>query len=296
MAISRVTQSMMSQHSLSSLQTSLSKLAAIQEQVSTGRVLNRPSDSPSDTMTSMRMRSSISDQKLYARNAEDGLGWLGQTETALTGINSEVRRARDLALQGANGSLGQTSLDALAVEVDKIREGVLASANTTYLGRPVFGGITGGTQAYNPATGAYIGTPGAVNRTVADGVTVDIQIDGQTAFGPNGSSLFDDLTALSAALRAGDTTAIRAGSSALSTDMDRIQGRISDVGTQFNRLEKAATTAGDVELDLTTKLSEVENTDLPKAMVELKMQEVAYQAALASTARVMQPSLLDFLR
>ena len=78
--------------------------------------------------------------------------------------------------------------------------------------------------------------------------------------------------------------------------MDRIQGRISEVGTRFNRLEKASVTAGDAELALTSSLSQVENTDLPKAMVELKMQEVAYQAALASTARVMQPSLLDFLR
>jgi flagellar hook-associated protein 3 FlgL len=295
MTISRVTQSMMSKNSLNGLQSSLAKLATIQEQVSTGRVLNRPSDSPADTMASMRMRSSISDQKQYARNAEDGLGWLGQTESTLTSMNSEVRRARDLALQGANGSLGQTSRDALAVEVDKIREGLIGSSNTTYLGRPVFGGVTAGSQAYDQ-TGTYVGTPGAINRTIADGVTIDIQIDGQAAFGATGSSLFDDLTALSAALRAGDNTAIRAGSSALSSDMDRIQGRISDVGTRFNRLEMAAQTAGDTELDLTTSLSQVENTDLPKAMVDLKMQEVAYQAALASTARVMQPSLLDFLR
>ena len=296
MTISRVTQSMMSQRSLGGLQLSLAKLASIQEQVSTGRVLNRPSDSPSDTMSAMRMRSSISDQKQYARNAEDGLGWLGQTESTLTSMNAEVRRARDLALQGANGSLGQTSRDALAVEVDKIREGLIGSANTTYLGRPVFGGVTAGSQAYDPTTGAYIGTPGAVNRTISDGVTIDIQVDGQSAFGATGSSLFDDLTALSAALRAGDTTAIRDGSTALTSDMDRIQGRISDVGTRYNRLETAAQTAVDTELDLTGALSQVENTDLPRALVELKMQEVAYQAALASTARVMQPSLLDFLR
>jgi flagellar hook-associated protein 3 FlgL len=296
MAISRVTQSMMSQHSLGSLQLSLSKLAKIQEQLSTGRVLNRPSDSPGATVSSMRMRSSISDQKQYARNAEDGLGWLGQTETALTSMNSEVRRARDLALQGANGSLGQQGRDALAVEVDKIREGLIAQGNTTYLGRPVFGGITAGSRAFDPSTGAYIGTAGAVNRTIADGVSIDIQTDGQAAFGANGSSVFDDLTALSAALRAGNGAAISASSDTLTADMDRIQARISDVGTRFNRLEKASTAAGDAELDLTSALSEVENTDLPKAMVELQMQEVAYQAALASTARVMQPSLLDFLR
>ena len=137
-------------------------------------------------MTAMRMRSSLSDQKQYARNAEDGLGWLGQTENALSGVNSQVRRARELALQGVNGSLGQPSLEALAVEVDKIREGLLASANTTYLGRPIFGGITGGPVAYD-AAGTCVGTAGAVNRTVADGVTIDVQTDGQAAFGPNGS-------------------------------------------------------------------------------------------------------------
>lgn len=295
MAISRVTQSMMTQRSVGGLQSSLSKLAEIQEQLSTGRILNRPSDSPSDTMSAMRMRSSISDQKQYARNAEDGLGRLGQTETTLTAMNSEVRRARDLALEGVNGSLGPAARESLAVEVDKIREGLIASANTTYLGRPVFGGITGGSQAYD-ASGTYVGTAGAVNRTVADGVTVDVQVDGQTAFGANGSNLFDDLADLSAALRAGDTSGMTAGATALNAGMDRIQSQVSDIGARFNRLEKASLSAGDAELSLTSSLSEVENTDLPKAMVELQMQEVAYQAALAATARVIQPSLVDFLR
>jgi flagellar hook-associated protein 3 FlgL len=295
MAITRVTQSMMSQRSLGGLQSSLSKLADIQEQLSTGKILNRPSDSPSDTMTSMRLRSSMADQKQYARNAEDGLGYLGQTENALDGVNTALRRARDLALEGRNGSVGAADREALAVEVDKIREDVLASANTTYLGRPIFGGITGGNVAFN-ASGVYVGTAGAVNRTVADGVTIDVQTDGQAAFGPNGANVLDDLADLSAALRAGDATAMGASADALNAGMNRVQAQISDIGARYNRLEAASQAASDAQLNLTTSLSEVENTDLPKAMVDLQMQEVAYQAALASTARVMQPSLMDFLR
>ena len=62
------------------------------------------------------------------------------------------------------------------------------------------------------------------------------------------------------------------------------------------RVEQAAVRAADAETGLANSLSEIENTDLPQAMVELQMQEVAYQAALAATARVLQPSLLDFLR
>jgi flagellar hook-associated protein 3 FlgL len=295
MAISRVTQSMMTQRSLGSLQNSLSRLSEIQEQLSTGRILNRPSDSPSDTTASMRMRSALSDQQQYARNAQDGLGWLGQIDTTLQGVNSQLRRARDLALQGANAATGQDARDALATEVDQIREGMIASANTTYLGRPVFGGVTDQRTAYNP-DGTYAGVPGAVTRTIGDGVPVDVQVDGQDVFGVDGASVFDDLAALSAALRAGDDAAIGDGIDALNADMNRVQSTISDVGTRYNRVEQAAQAAKDAEITLSTRLAEVENTDLPKAMVELQMQEVAYQAALASTARVLQPSLVDFLR
>ena len=70
----------------------------------------------------------------------------------------------------------------------------------------------------------------------------------------------------------------------------------ADVGTRTVRIEKAKAAAEDADLSLSSRLSEVENTDLPKATVELQLQQVAYQAALAATAKVMQPSLLDFLR
>lgn len=296
MAIGRVTQSMMTQRSLGSLQTSLGRLAELQEHLSTGRVLNRPSDSPGDTTAAMRLRSSVADQQQYARNAEDGLGWLGQIDNTLTSMNGEVRRARDLGLQGINGSSGPAAREALAVEVDKIRESLLGSANTRYLDRPVFGGITAGARAFDPATGNFVGQSGAVNRTIGAGPPVDVQVDGQAVFGPDGDSLFTHLADLSAALRSGDATAMGNVVGVLNGDMNTITSTVSDVGTRYNRLEAAAQAAADAELSLTTSLTEIENTDLPKATVELQMQEVAYQAALASTARVLQPSLLEFLR
>src|SRR4051794_587332 len=150
MAVTRVTQHMMSSHSMDAMQTSLSRLAKLQEQLSTGRVLNRPSDSPADTTSAMRIRSSLTDVKQYARNAADGDAWLGQIDSALTSATDQVRRARDLALQGANqGAMGPAAREALATEVDQIREGVLTTANATYLGRPVFGGVTAGSAAYD---------------------------------------------------------------------------------------------------------------------------------------------------
>lgn len=300
MAITRVTQNLMTRRSLESLQTGLSRLSRTQEQLSTGRILNRPSDSPTDTTAAMRIRSSIGDQQQYARNAEDGLGWLGQIDTTLTGMSDQLRRARDLALQGANdGAVAQAARDALATEVEQIREGLLSSANTTYLGRPVFGGVTAGSVAYveqPDGTVAYAGTPGAVNRTVGVGIVVDVQLGGPDVFGANPASVFDDLDALALALRAGDTAGVQTSIGALNGAMDRLTSDLADVGTRYGRLERAAQAANDTVLSLSTSLSEIENTDLPRAMVDLQLQEVAYQAALASTARVLQPSLVDFLR
>jgi flagellar hook-associated protein 3 FlgL len=296
MALTRVTQSMMSRHSVDAMQTSLSRLARLQEQLSTGRALNRPSDSPTVTTSAMRIRSSLTDVRQYGRNAEDGNGWLSTIDAALGNANDQVLRARDLALQGANeGVSGQTARDALAAEVDQIRAGLINTANSDYLGRPVFGGVTAGPDAYD-ATGSYVGTPGAVNRTVADGTSVRVDVDGNAAFGPAGSSVFDHLSALATALRAGDQVTISASITALAGDRDRITTTQAEVGSRQNRVETAIQAAADNELRLRTSLSTVENADLPKTIVDLQMQQVAYQASLGATARVMQPSLLDFLR
>ena len=296
MAVTRVTQHMMSSHSMDAMQTSLSRLAKLQEQLSTGRVLNRPSDSPTDTTSAMRIRSSLTDVRQYGRNAEDGNGWLSTIDAALTNANDQVLRARDLALQGANeGVAGQTARDALAAEVDQIRAGLINTANSNYLGRPVFGGVTAGAQAYD-ATGTYVGTPGAVNRTIGEGTSVRVDVDGNAAFGPAGNSVFDHLAALSTALRTGNQAGISASITALQADRDTITTTQAEVGSRQNRVETAIQAAADGELRLRTSLSSVENADLPKTIVDLQMQQVAYQASLGATARVMQPSLLDFLR
>ena len=182
--------------------------------------------------------------------------------------------------------------------MDQIRAGLVAAANTNYLGRPVFGGTTAGTVAYAEAAGVatYAGDGNPVNRTIAEGVAVDVQLDGRAAFGADGDNVFDHLTALAAALRSGDAAAASSSATVLAADSERVSTALADVGSRTLRIEQAATRAADAELTLTNALSEIENTDLPQAMVELQMQEVAYQAALAATARVLQPSLLDFLQ
>jgi flagellar hook-associated protein 3 FlgL len=97
-------------------------------------------------------------------------------------------------------------------------------------------------------------------------------------------------------VRAGTVATTQTELTSLGTAMNRMTSALADVGTRTNRLDRAAQSAKDAVLELTSSLSEIENVDLARATMDLKMQEVAYQAALASTARLVQPSLADFLR
>lgn len=296
MSVGRVTQRMLTEGSLDQLQRGLGRLARVQEQLSTGRIINRPSDNPTGTTTAMRLRGSLADQAQYSRNAQDGLGWLTQIDATLDSVGATVRRGRDLALQGANASAaGPVAREALAIEVDGLREELLARANTTYLDSPVFGGVTAGSQAYD-AAGNYVGTLGDVNRRIADGVLVKVDVDGPDVFGDGATSVFAELGALSTALRAGDQAGISAAINTLNGRLDTVTGARTAAGSRFQRLEQADLAASDSRIALENQLSTVENADLAATTVELKLQEVAYQASLAATSRVMQPSLLDFLR
>lgn len=296
----RITQRTVSNTMLAGLQTNMGRMQKLQEQLSSGKQVSRPSDSPVKTVEAMQFRSGIRRTEQYARNADDGLALLGTTDAALTDSLNMTGRVRELTVQGLSDTLNSQAREAVADEIDTLRQGLLGLANTRYLDRPVFGGNTKSADAYAP-DGAFIGDGGAVTRTVAPDVKVVANVNGPDVFGQDGqpSHLFTVLSDLSAALR-GQTpdrhADLSTGLKNLDVAIDRVITTLGKVGARFNRVETMRHAAEDQLLSLTTSLSEAEDIDLPKTIVELQMQEVAYKAALGATARVVQPSLLDFLR
>lgn len=302
MTLVRVTQNMLGKQSYAGLQVSMNRVAKAQEQLTTGRLINRPSDNPTGATTAMRIRTDLADKLQFVRNADDAQGWLDQIDTALSTVTDQVRRARELAMTANSGIAGPESREAVAVEIDQIRQGLISAANTTYLDRPVFGGVTSGSVAYTAAGDiadpAALGSPTGVIRTVAEGAKVRVDVEGPTVFGDDAAndSVFDHLAALSTALRTADQAGIDTAITNLTADYKRIINVHADVGARWNRVANARSVAVDAELTLRNSLSEIENVDLAKATVDLRLQEVAYQAALGATSRVIRPSLLDFMR
>jgi flagellar hook-associated protein 3 FlgL len=309
----RVTQRTLSANVLHNLQGNLGKMSRIQEQLSTGRQISRPSDSPTGTVAALRFKADIRRSEQMLRNADDALGWLGTADGALTEGLSLVNRARELVLTGSNATVGPDGRRAIAAEIDGLRQNALALANTQYLGRPLFAGTADGTSAYGP-DGAYLGIDGrdgiagGVSRTVSNGVTVRVNMTGPEIFGPPqpipkdptlpvaSGDLFAVLEKISADLRDGSPELGDETLRALDAAMTRMMNALATVGARYNQVETMRTRTSDSILQQTNSLSEVESVDLPEKVVQLQMQEVAYQAALSATQRVIQPSLVSFLR
>jgi flagellar hook-associated protein 3 FlgL len=282
---------------LGDLQRTLNRGQKLQQQISSGKQLTRPSDSPAGTVTSLQLRGEVRSTQQYSRNSDDGLGWLGTIQDNLGAASASVIRIRDLTVQALNSDLGGQSSEAIAQEIDQVKATLVAGANAKYMGRPVFGGTTPGTVAYDD-TGKYLGNTDQTTRTVGPNSKVRIESNGPDAFGAEGADtqLFTVLTNISAAIRSGDHNALDAGLDNLDTAHNLLKSTLADVGARYNRVTQMKQSAEDHLLSVTSQLSDIEDVDLPKAIMELQIQQTSYQAALAASAKVIQPSLIDFLR
>jgi flagellar hook-associated protein 3 FlgL len=304
MVSGRVTENSIHTRVLANLQRNLSQGAKIQDQLSSGKQLNRPSDSPAGTVSALQLRSESLTSQQYTRNAEDGLGWLSTLEDTLASSSTLSNRARDLTVQALNlNSNGALAGEALAGEIDQIRDTLIAQANTRYLDRPVFGGNTVEPVAYDE-NGVFKGNPydpdqaptTSVSRTVGSGVKVRVDMTGVEAYGDDTTGLFAVLKDISASIRAGDRDGLQANLNGLDRASDQLKSAVSEIGSRYNRVTQMKTSAQDRLLSVTSQLSDIEDIDLPKTIMDMQLQQTSYQAALAATAKVIQPSLIDFLR
>ncbi|GAA3172630.1 flagellar hook-associated protein FlgL [Blastococcus jejuensis] len=293
----RITQRAVALTSLQGLNRNLDAVGKLQQQLTSGRLINAPSDSPTGTNRAMQTRAEQAATAQQARNITDAKSWLEQTDSALQEMSDTARRVRDLTVQGSStGSNSTSSMQALATEVASLRQGLLSLANGTVQGRPLFGGVTSGPKAYDSTTGAWLGQGGApVTRRVSDTESIRVDLTGPEAFGPPGSDLFAIVDRIATNMVT-DPTLLATDLADLDVAMKNMSGALADVGSRAARIDRVEQVNADRQLTLSSQLAETENIDLPNTIMRLQMQQVGYEAALQATAKALQPTLLDFLR
>lgn len=292
----RITQRAVALTSLQGLNRNLDAVGKYQQQLTSGRLINNPSDSPTGTNRAMQTRSDQAAVAQHARNIGDAKGWLEQTDSTLQEMLDTARRVRDLTVQGTStGVNNATSAQAIATEVSSLREGLLSLANRQIGGRPLFGGVTPGAQAYD-ATGTYVGLAGPpVTRRVSDTEVVRVDTTGPQAFGPAGADIFAIADKIATDV-VGNPAALQTHLADLDKVMSGMQTALADVGARAARVDQEAQVNSDRALSLSSRLADTENIDLPNTIMRLQMQQTGYEAALSATAKALQPTLLDYLR
>ncbi len=292
----RITHRAIADSSARGMQANLAALAKLQEQISSGKAISKPSDSPSGTSTAMRSRAELSTNDRYTANISSATTTLNAGDTALDAMGNLLNRVRDLVTQGANTGVNSAASNAaLATEVEGIRESMLAVANRTVSGVPVFGGTTAGTAAY-AADGSYVGRTGTTQSVrISDAETVPTSIDGPAAFGPTGSDVFALLSGVAAQLRS-DPSGLSSRLGEIDAAAQRMTTTRAQIGVRTSRLEQVASINAAQALSVRAQLSEAEDIDQAKTYLDLTVRQTAYQAALQTTASTIQTSLVDYLR
>lgn len=301
MSFDRVTKSGTRQSMLSYLEASQKRLSHHQVEVASGKRLHRVSDSPTEATEVIAHRRQLARMEQFARNSDSARSWLDTTDAALSGATDVLVRGRTLVVQATNASHSPTARSAIAAEMEAMADQLLALANSSTNGRPLFAGTSGSTTAFD-VDGVYLGAPSGVTRAIGPGQVIEVGRPGSATFGtfdasdPMAGNAFQVLRATAEAIRSGDPARMQIGQGAIETANQRVLGELGRVGSLGVRLESMAQQRELQHLDATQQMSQLQDVDVAQAILNLRSAEAGYQATLAATARLLDSSLLDFLR
>lgn len=303
----RVTQRMLVNRVLNNLNQQSRGILNLQEQLSTGLRVNRPSDDPLAVRRAVNAQSEIGKNEQFLSNITSIGPQLRETESAVQSSIQIMQRMSELTLQANNGTNTQVQRDQIASEANELLEDLLTQGNRVSNGRYVFGGsrtLSEPMLASRNANGEidgvfYAGDVEQIQVEISEGLTVASNQPGlQTFFSTNAQSvdIYTTLIDIRDAMRSGNSAAMSNGLSDLETAQEQLSVVLSRVGAVQNRLERAESSLESVNLQLEETVSDNIDADFAEVALNLNAQSNAYQAALNAGARVIQPSLLDFVR
>ncbi|MGQ9694885.1 MAG: flagellar hook-associated protein FlgL [Thermodesulfobacteriota bacterium] len=271
------------------------KQQKINEQIASGKILNRPSDNPLAVINVLHLRTAWSQVQQYQRNMETTRTWLNLTESALQQTEELIGRAKEIATQMASDTQSATTRALAAKEIDHLLDQAISLANSDLGGKYIFAGYKVNTLPFTRVGEdvQYNGDTNSMQIAIGQEETLSLNKDGQTAF--MDSNIFTILGTLKSALENNQTEEIRQQLENLESVAEHFNNQIVDVGARLNRLEAKQSILKDLDFFFQERISEEEEAEISALVVELKAKELAYQAALLSSAKIHELTLLNYL-
>ena len=273
------------------------EVSSLQAKLGTGEQLNAPSEDSTKANLIARMERSLERQDVYQKNIDTAKTRLASEETALTSITNLLRRAYEIAIIGANGTMAPEDRAVLGAEVESLREELIEIANTRDVnGHYIFGGNRTETPPYVESQNgdvAYVGDFGSLRINVSDNRSIAINTVGQNLL--TGAD-FSVVQALEQGLKTNDIAAISSSVDDLKKSSDQIAVAFGSMGGRFASLTAQTEAIEDASLRIKQLISQNRDLDYSKAITELSKESLALQALQASFTKISQLSLFNFLR
>jgi flagellar hook-associated protein 3 FlgL len=304
--IGRITNQMMSQSMLSGIESALDRLDTTQQELSTGKSINQPSDNPAGTALTLQLNNNLANLTSYNNNVTDGTGWTQAQTSALSDITKATQTVQELVQEAANGTQNQTDLNAAADEVNQLIDEIKQDANTQYDGQYVFAGSATTTQPYaSGSNDTYAGDSGSVTREIGPNTSLTVSANlagvlgnGQTVSGqPAGDGLLlNTLRNIADDMQSGNTSALSgADMTDLSNNLNSLLGLSANVGSTTDRLQMASSRIASLQNSATDTLSSTQDADMAQTEINFSTEQAALTAALQAGANIVQQSLMNFL-
>jgi len=297
----RVTHRMLVQSVNRNIRDNLRSLEEKSAQLSRGRYFDRPSQDPVGTYKVMRITGTgLFRNEQYRRNIGEGITWLTVTEDALAEAIEVTQRLRELAVYSANGTLSPEDRKAISPEVNQLLNNLVSTGNCEVSGLYIFGGYQ--TQAppyeFDGSVVEYKGDEGQRLVEITPMQTLPINLSGVEVFGGDtGTGLFQTVGDMYGALQENNQEALGGKIlQQLDSHLEHLLQCRAEIGARMSRLSSTEQRLQGEHIHLKELRSKIEDIDIAEVITEFMMQENAYKAALSTGARMIYPSLVDFLR
>lgn len=306
----RVTQSMLSNNLLRNLNTSYNKMSKYQEQLNSGKVISRPSDDPVVAVKGMGYRIDLDKNEQYQRNMSQANSWLDSTDEALDQVGSVLIRVKELVVQAANGTNTSDDREKINEEIKQIKQHIQDLANTKVAENYIFSGTNTSSPLFKEdgtiQTNADLsGLEKSIEVNVFDGIKMNININGVELFGDINSYMTELENLLSSGASGeeiGKTLSLDSsdGTNTTILGLDSITAKVlekrAEVGAKQNRVELMENRLELQEVNVTKLMSLNEDTDYAKTISDMSAAESIHQASLSVGAKIIQQTLVDFIR
>ena len=271
------------------------------EQMSSGKLINLPSDNPAGASALVENQAVQGQTDQFLQNTSNAEGLLQTADSTLSSVIEALNRAVSLGVQGGSDTVSDSDRQAIAQEVQGIQSQVVQLANVSYQGNYIFAGTATNVAPFTLDSSApdgvtYNGNDNTNTVPIAEGRSIQLNVPGDQIFQGAGGDVFGALQQLVTALQNNDINGVATATTALGGSLNYLSQQRVFYGNAVNQLTSNQGFLQQEQVNLQSQENSIDAVNLPAAATNLSQDQMTQSAALAALAKVLPVTLMDYLK